>query len=78
MPALTIQISDKLKLFLNRYYTANRTLEENFYLALSENFIVYKGKSFCLSLEINEKFDRLRKEEIEAEIDFENNDQRLE
>jgi len=75
---ITISLSDKLKLFLDRYYANNRTIEDRFFEALNEGFIVPRGKSFYLSMEKYEELTDIIKQEFEVATayhgDFENND----
>lgn len=65
---LKIDLCDKLKTFLDRYYS-NDTLENRFYLALSENLIEMRGKSFYLTIQMSKKFEEILKEDEKRRID---------
>lgn len=63
MIELTINITEKLRLFLDRYYSLQDKLEDRFYKALNDKMIIQKGQGFCLSFESNFKMEEELKQE---------------
>lgn len=58
---ITIKLDDKLKVYLDRYYRHDKSLEDRFFEALYSGEIEVRGKTYYLSASMYEKLTAVSK-----------------
>lgn len=66
---ITIKLADKLKIYLDRYYRHDKSLEDRFFEALYNGEIVTRGKAFYLSTEMDGRLTSIIDKEIQEARD---------